>query len=567
MTTARILKLYKRFKTGGKKEDTEITPAEIKEAEKIWIIDAKKELISENGKGKLKKLSPELQEGILVVGGRAERWMEATYNNQKFILLPQSHKLSYLIALHEHKAIGHLGTEATIARIRSKYWIVGVRKIVKGIIYKCVPCKKKNKRCAEQKMSPLPIERLKPSPAFQNIGIDYFGPMLTKGEVQKRVRGKGYGIIITCDVSRAVYLDFVPDYSTNALLQAIRRFASMRGWPSKIHSDPGSQLKAAAKEIQQMIQSIDWMSIKEYGLQFGTTWYFQPADAPWYNGSTEALVKTAKRALLVTIGEQAFTFSEYLTIMFETAELINERPIGIKSLSPDEGTYLCPNDLLLGRSTSHVPQGHFNEKATNTSRYLFLQTIVNNFWKRWTREVFPNLVIQPKWHVQRRNVRIGDVVLLQDSNVLRGEWKMGTITDIYTSRDNHVRKAEVTYKRESTSITVSRPIQKLIILVPNESSSDDTEVVMKIKGKIFYNTQKAVDIQMALPGQEESPGISTSQKQISEEDVGDVSFPQKIACIQSIRNEDVINVSYSQKITDVQSIHDEAVEDYRSRRR
>ena len=105
MTTARILKLYKRFKTGGKKEDTEITPAEIKEAEKTWIIDAQKELISENGKGKLKKLSPELQEGILVVGGRAERWMEATYNNQKFILLPQSHKLSYLIALHEHKAI------------------------------------------------------------------------------------------------------------------------------------------------------------------------------------------------------------------------------------------------------------------------------------------------------------------------------------------------------------------------------------------------------------------------------------------------------------------------------
>ena len=46
--------------------------------------------------------------------------------------------------------------------------------------------------------------------------------------------------------------------------------------------------------------------LKRFGHQHGTTWSFQPADAPWYNGSTEALVKTAKRALAVVIGEHAF---------------------------------------------------------------------------------------------------------------------------------------------------------------------------------------------------------------------------------------------------------------------
>ena len=58
--------------------------------------------------------------------------------------------------------------------------------------------------------------------------------------------------------------------------------------------------------------------------------------------------------------------------------------------------------------------------------------------------MFPSLVIQPKWHVQRRGVKVGDVVLGQDSNLVRGEWKMGVISDVTASRDNRVRKVEVT---------------------------------------------------------------------------------------------------------------------------
>ena len=55
----------------------------------------------------------------------------------------------------------------------------------------------------QQIMSPLPIERVKPSPAFFNVGVDYFGPYSIKGEVQQRIRGKGYGVIFTCLFSRA----------------------------------------------------------------------------------------------------------------------------------------------------------------------------------------------------------------------------------------------------------------------------------------------------------------------------------------------------------------------------
>ena len=81
------------------------------------------------------------------------------------------------------------------------------------------------------------------------------------------------------------------------------------------------------------------------------------ADAPWQNGISEALIKSVKRAITLAIGESVMTFSELQTVCFEAANLINERPIGRHPTSPDDESCLCPNDLLLGRSTSRVPSG------------------------------------------------------------------------------------------------------------------------------------------------------------------------------------------------------------------
>ena len=91
-----------------------------------------------------------------------------------------------MIAEKAHVDSGHLAVEATIAMIRCKYWIVGVRRMVRSIVARCKHCKLKFRKLHSQKMSSLPIERLKPSPPFQNIGLDYFGPFEIRGEVKKK---------------------------------------------------------------------------------------------------------------------------------------------------------------------------------------------------------------------------------------------------------------------------------------------------------------------------------------------------------------------------------------------
>ena len=467
--TARVLKLYKRFQANSQTDSraANIDSSDLRAAENFWLKYAQQSIEAK----KYAKFKPVLDDnGIILVGGRTERWMASTWNQQRFVLLPKDSYISLLVARYEHARGGHLGVAASISKIRSKYWIIGVRRMVKGVIRDCRHCKEKLKARQAQVMSPLPIERIKPSPAFNTVGVDYFGPFSTKGEVQKRVRGKSYGVIFACFSSRAVYADVAHDASTDGFLQVLRRFTSLRGWPSKFYSDNGTQLVGASNEMKGTIRSLGWEEIKKFGQPFDSEWEFSPPDAPWYNGATEALVKSVKRALNASIGETTLQFSELQTIMFEAAELVNERPIGVHPDSPEDGVYLCPNDLLLGRASNKVPQGPFMERTSDKYRFDFLQKLVTTFWKRWTRDVFPNLVMEPKWHVQQRNLKAGDVVLVQDANAVRGRWKMALVEASKVSADGKVRRVDISYKSaEGTRITVERAVQRLIVLVANDN--------------------------------------------------------------------------------------------------
>ena len=86
-------------------------------------------------------------------------------------------------------------------------------------------------------MGKLPIERLKPAPAWDSTALDFFGPFKVKDKVKKRTTGKAYGLIFNCLATRAVHVDVSPDYSTEKLLMVLRRFVSIRGYPSKLYSD------------------------------------------------------------------------------------------------------------------------------------------------------------------------------------------------------------------------------------------------------------------------------------------------------------------------------------------
>ena len=75
-----------------------------------------------------------------------------------------------------------------------------------------------------------------------------------------------------------------------------------------------------------MVQGWKQEEQKEFGVMEGFKWDFAPADAPWQNGVSEALVKSVKQAITAAISDQVMTLSELQTVCFEVANLVNERP-------------------------------------------------------------------------------------------------------------------------------------------------------------------------------------------------------------------------------------------------
>ena len=469
-TTARVLAIFCHTPKPSLFNCVSFKAADAERAEMLWIKDAQAKVHCELSEGKYKNLCPKVREdGIIIVTGRVGALFENNYGSSGLILLPHSHRLSRLYAELIHN-IAHLGNGATMCKIRDRFWITKLGTIVSSIRNKCVRCRKLNAELQQQVMAPLPLHRLKPSPAFHNTYIDFFGPFKIRGVVNKRTTGKGFGVIFTCGVSRAVHCDLSPNYNTDGFLQALRRFTSIRGYPSQVWSDCGTQIVAADKELRQMVKNFDKQRLVEFGAERGINWNFSPPDAPWYNGCVEALVKSVKKAMKVSVGDQVLTFPELQCVLFEASNIVNERPIGVFSHDINDGKYLCPNNLLLGRATSRVPAGPFNEDCTPRRRFRFVQRLVNDFWKTWHRDYFPSLLVQQKWQVHKRNMRVGDVVLMRDSNAIRGHWQMGKVAKIHTSSDNMVRHVDVSYKLP-TSVrhkTLKRAVQSLVVLLPVE---------------------------------------------------------------------------------------------------
>ena len=58
------------------------------------------------------------------------------------------------------------------------------------------------------------------------------------------------------------------------------------------------------------------------------------------------MIKSVKKSICSTVGAQVLML---LTVFFEIANIMNERPVGMMPSDIDDGSYIC--DLLLGRAT------------------------------------------------------------------------------------------------------------------------------------------------------------------------------------------------------------------------
>ena len=182
------------------------------------------------------------------------------------------------------------------------------------------------------------------------------------------------------------------DLSSMEFLQVLRRFLAIRGRPAVILSDNGWQFVGAEKELRQMTNDVNEEEAQEFCGEKGMHWKSITPVAPHQNGCAETLVKSCERAQKKAVGSQTLKPFELYTVLLEWANLVNQQPIGRIPNDLDDGSYICPNDILLGRASSEIPQGPFRETKNPRHTVEFVQKIMDSFWKRWNRNVFSSLV-------------------------------------------------------------------------------------------------------------------------------------------------------------------------------
>ncbi|XP_059816615.1 uncharacterized protein LOC132388294 [Hypanus sabinus] len=156
------------------------------------------------------------------------------------------------------------------------------------------------------------------------------------------------------------------------------------------------------------------------------------------------------------------------TLMAEVTAIINAQSFLPVSSDPENPFILSPSTLLTQKAGAPPPPGDFSDKDLYTKQWRQVQALANQFWPRWRQKYLPLLQQRQKWTEPRRNLQVGDLVLLRDKQAARNSWPTARITVTFPSGDGHVRKIELKTTDQGDVKLYQRPVTEVILLLPND---------------------------------------------------------------------------------------------------
>ena len=201
------------------------------------------------------------------------------------------------------------------------------------------------------------------------------------------------------------------------------------------------------------------------------TWQNTPPAASHMGGVWERQIRTVRAVLTYLLTEHSSTLNDesLRTLLCEAEAIVNSRPLSLENLNDPTLLPLTPNHLLTMKCKPVLPPpGAFqNDQTYCRRRWRQVQHLANIFWTRWRREYLQTLQIRQKWNTPKRNLMIGDIVLLKNTDTPRQHWPLARVTKTFPdATDSLVRTVELS--TPSPKSTLKRPIQKLVLLIEEE---------------------------------------------------------------------------------------------------
>ena len=374
-----------------------------------------------------------------------------------------------------HEKTQHQGRGQTLKELRANgYWVVGGSKVVANYIRQCVTCRRARKPTETQKMAVLPACRVDPSPPFSFCGMDFFGHFFTK-QCRKEYR----------EVRFDIYLFFLEDNPHRNIRRSYNRCLHKciavfySGAVRQIRSDQGTNFVGAKNEMIKALKEVDEDIVKTYLAGKHCDFTMNVPDASHMGGVWERQIRTVRSVLSSVLSKCTGRLDDasLRTFFYEAMSIVNSRSLTTDNISDTKSLEpLTLNHLLTMKSSVLLPPpGKFvAEDVYARKRWRRVQYLMEQFWGRWRKEYLANITLRQHWHSSRRNVKIGDIVILKEEEIPRNEWRLGRVLDVCEDADGLVRKATVQMGNRKlgkegqrlTSLSIfERPIHKLVVLV------------------------------------------------------------------------------------------------------
>ena len=193
------------------------------------------------------------------------------------VFIPRDGELTEPLIRHYHQKCLHGGVSMTMSEIRKDFWISTLRRLSKKIIKQCNICKV----FAANPYDPpatrlLPDCRLNITYGFHTAGVDFIGPFIC---CKRRQKVKTYLIIITCALTRAVWLGVTKTMKVDEFKDKLNQFISNCVRPAEIISDNAKTFGAMANWIKRIRRN---EKLHDYLAREGIIWKFNLSKAPWW---------------------------------------------------------------------------------------------------------------------------------------------------------------------------------------------------------------------------------------------------------------------------------------------
>ena len=394
--------------------------------------------------------------------------------------------IGYSIAMHVHwELIPHRGNHAQERALVQIVHIPSGRRLINHIKRDCKRCRVMIAKTLDQIMGGLSPYRVMIAPPFYAIQLDVCSPFVAHCIHGKRSRIPIFALVIICVTTGAVGIYALEKEDAKSIVKAVMRHSCRYGFPSINFTDKGSGIGKASK-LKVILRSATDQLSRQIGLEN----HFKAVQSHGERGRVERVIKTIRSMLAKTIVTQTKnSVMGWETIFAIVANMINNVPIAriASSTTSSRGEadeILTPNRILLGRNNFRSLE-RIDRSGTNLDTVMEKNHKIQKLFHELLLKNIFELVPQPKWFKNDRDLNIGDIVLFiyKESNYTTDHhWRLGRVVKILSNQKP--TKVIIEYKndKETTFRQTERITRELVVI----HKHDDLDYHSKAHQEVLF---------------------------------------------------------------------------------